>query len=158
MWCEANVVRALFPISTATHFWILWLIKRSMKPERKKGSQFLCIALQHTSVQHLCTLLSGLAACGSLGTRPGTATPHPPPVPAHSVGRFNGSCATASSLHWLTVPQPGRVGNDGWGQEKNRGKESKISAKTHPPPLTTSVLWIIFSLSPFFSLFLSLSL
>ncbi|KAI9515731.1 hypothetical protein NQZ68_022085 [Dissostichus eleginoides] len=27
--------------------------------------------------------------------------------PAHSVGRFNGSCATASSLHWLRLPPPG---------------------------------------------------
>lgn len=30
--------------------------------------------------------------------------------PTHSVGRFNGSCATASSLYWLLLPQPGPDG------------------------------------------------
>lgn len=58
---------------------------------------------------HFALWVSGLAALGEPGHEAWYYRLHP----AHSVGRFNGSCATASNLHWLLLPQPGWVGNEG---------------------------------------------
>lgn len=68
--------------------------------------------------------VSGLAAFEEPGHE---AWYHRLPPPAHSVGRFNGSCATASSLYWLLLPQPGigRVTRD---EGKKRKEERRVTS------------------------------
>lgn len=123
-------------------------LKISAEPKLKPimpWSLYYCAAVKDAvsvSVLHLsfplCSTSLSLWADSILSTRPLAAYLLPP---AHSVGRrFNGSCATESNL-WA------RQGIGARGKD-----ESGISAKMQPPPLTTTVLWIIFSVSPFLSL------
>lgn len=88
-----------------------------------------------------CCLLSGSLAwqhVGILGTGPGTAAPTPASPFARSAGRFNGSCVTASSLHWLLLSQPGNKGARARGKQERRG--APVPRCRPPPPLTISVL------------------
>lgn len=74
----------------------------------------------------------------SLGMRPRT-TAFPS---AHSVGRFNGSCGTASSPHCFS--QAALVTGD-----RGKRKRGENRAKTQPTPLTTTVVKHILPLHPF---------